>query len=49
MLPGKSHAVFLDKPGQVAEVLRGFPAAALTGAFDRAVLIVMRAGGKKSA
>lgn len=42
MLHGKSNAVFVDKLGQVAEVLGVFRAAALTGDFDRAVLLVMR-------
>jgi hypothetical protein len=46
MLHGKSNAVFVDKLEQVAEVLGVYRAAALTGEFDRAVLLVMRARGK---
>ena len=47
MLHGKSNAVFVEKLGQVAEVFAVFRAAALTGEFDRAVLLVMRARGKQ--
>jgi hypothetical protein len=46
MLHGKSNAVFVDKLEQVAEVLGVYKAAALTGEFDRAVLLVMRARRK---
>jgi hypothetical protein len=47
ILHGKSNAVFVDKLAQVAEVLGVFRAAALTGEFDRAVLLVMRARSKQ--
>jgi hypothetical protein len=47
MLHSKSNAVFVDKLGQVVEVFSVFRAAALSGEFDRAVLLVMRARGKQ--
>ena len=37
---GKSNAVFVDKLEQLAEVLGVFRAAALTGEFDRAILLL---------
>jgi hypothetical protein len=40
MLHGKSNAVFVDKLEQVAEVLGVYRAAALTGEFDRAILLL---------
>ena len=46
MLHGKSNAVFVDKLEQVAEVLGVYRAAALTGEFDRAILLIMRARSK---
>ncbi len=39
---------FVEKLGQVAEVFAVFRAAALTGEFDRAVLLVMRSRGKRN-
>ena len=47
MLHGKSNAVFVEKLEQVADVFGVFRAAALTGEFDRAVLLVMRSRSQR--
>ncbi len=47
VLHGESNAVFVDKLWQPAEVFGVFNVASLTGDFDRAVSLVMRARSKK--